>query len=322
MAEIHLKEIYSSRLKGDIPNISFGSLIRWRVKTIRAGNMQIVKAYPARVDYTQPRKVKSKPSREAQKKLNDRNRSEQFRLLLLTNFSEADLFATLTFAQEPEDKTKALEKLKYFLKKLRKASTGEIKYLGVIETQNIDGESVRCHIHIIISGVDHTAIITNWIYGNVNVQNMIEPRNAAGYISKAFATMPAGEHHYTRSRNLRNPDIETKTLDVRYLPDAEELDAIIKCPREYAAVFFPDYDLIDEPEIRQSSYMPGCYVRMELIRRNDPALIREEKHSNYLLHQANDFLGFKNHPKNKIQKGKRRKTVQDKEKQEIPCFYP
>ena len=146
--------------------------------------------------------------------------------------------------------------------------------------------------------------------------------DAAGYLSKAFAQMLAGKHHYTRSRNLKNPDIETKTLDVRYLPDAEELEAIIKCPREYAAVFFPDYDLIDEPEIRQSSYMPGCYVKMELIRRNDPVLIREEKHSSYLLHQANDFLGFKNRPKNKIQKWKRRKTVQDQEKQEIPCFCP
>ena len=322
MAEIHLNKIYSSRLKGEISNISHGSLICWRVKTIRAGNMQIVKAYPARVDYTQPRKARKKPSREAQKKLNDRNRSEQFRLLLLTNFSGKDLFATLTFAQEPEDKTKALEKLKYFLKKLRKTSTGEIKYLGVIETQNTDCDAVRCHIHIVISGQDYAAVRKNWIYGNVNVQNMKEPLDAAGYLSKTFAEMPAGEHHYVRSRNLRNPDIETKTLDVRYLPDAEELDAIIKCPREYAAVFFPDYDLIDEPEIRQSSYMPGCYVRMELIRRNDPTLIREEKHSSYLLHQANDFLGFIIHPKNKIQKGKRRKTVQDKEKQEIPCFYP
>ena len=322
MTANHLNEIYVSRVNEDNSNISYGSLIRWRVKTIRAGNIQIIKTYPARADFTQPRKARNKQAREVQKKLNDRNRSEQFRLLLLTNFSKDDLFATLTFEQEPEDKTKALEKLKYFLKKLRRASTGEIKYLGVIETQNIDGESVRCHIHIIISGVDHTAIITNWIYGNVNVQNMIEPRNAAGYISKAFAQMPAGEHHYTRSRNLRNPDIETKTLDMRYLPDAEELDAIIKCPREYAAVFFPDYELIDKPEIRQSTYMPGCYVKMELIRRNDPVLIREEKHSSYLLHQANDFLGFKNRPKNKIQKWKRRKTVQDKEKQEIPCFYP
>ncbi|MBQ6504199.1 MAG: hypothetical protein IJI57_09840 [Flexilinea sp.] len=312
MAEIHLNKIFSSRVKYEIQNISYGNLIRWRVKTIRAGSMQILKAYPARIDYTQPRKARKKPSREAQKKLNDRNRSEQFRLLLLANFSRKDLFATLTFEQEPEDKTKALEKLKYFLKKLRKTSTGEIKYLGVIETQAADGDEVRCHIHIVISGQDYTAVRKNWIYGNVNVQNIKEPLNAAGYISKAFAQMPAGEHHYTRSRNLRNPDIETKTLDVRYLPDAEELDAIIKCPREYAAIFFPDYDLIDEPEIRQSSYMPGCYIKMELIRRNDPALIRKEKHSSYLLHQANDFLGFKNHPKNKIQKGKRRKTVPDK----------
>lgn len=187
MAANHLNELYSSRVRGDKSNISYGSLIRWRVKTIRAGNMQIVKAYPARVDYTQPRKVRSKPSREAQKKLNDRNRSEQFRLLLLTNFSNEDLFATLTFAQEPEDKTKALEKLKYFLKKLRKASTGEIKYLGVIETQNTGCDAVRCHIHLVISGRDYEAIKKNWIYGNTKIQKMKDALDAAGYLSKTFA---------------------------------------------------------------------------------------------------------------------------------------
>ena len=244
MAANHLNEIYTSRVKKDNPNISYGSLIRWRVKTIRAGNLQIVKAYPARADYTQPRKGKSKPSREAQKKLNDRNRGEQFKLLLLENFSKADLFATLTFEQEPENKTKALEKLKYFLKKLRKASAEEIKYLGVIETHNADGDAVRCHIHIIISGRDNTEIKKNWIYGKVKIQKVKDPLDAAKYISKTFVEMPAGEHHYVRSRNLRNPDIETKTLDVRYLPDAEELEAIIKYPREYAGIFYPDYELI------------------------------------------------------------------------------
>ena len=79
MAEIHLNEIYSSRVRGDKPNIGCGSLIRWRVKTIHAGNMQIVKAYPARVDYTKPRNVKRKPSRETQEKLNDRIHPNEFR---------------------------------------------------------------------------------------------------------------------------------------------------------------------------------------------------------------------------------------------------
>ena len=135
----------------------------------------------------------------------------------------------------------------------------------------------------------------------MKIQKVKDPLDAAKYISKTFVEMAAGEHHYVRSRNLRNPDIETKTLDVRYLPDAEELEAIIKYPREYAGIFYPDYELIVNPEIRQSSYMPGCYVKMELIRRNEQTLMREEKHSNYLLHKANDILGFKK-PKRKTKK--------------------
>ena len=291
MAEIHLNEIYFSHVKDDLPNINFGSLIRWRVKTIRAQNMQIVKAYPARVDYTQPRKARSKPSRKAQKKLNDRNRKEQFRLLLMTNFSKEDLFATLTFAQEPSDKSKAFEKLKYFLKKLRKQSASEIKYLGVIETQNIKGEAVRCHIHIILSGVDRKAVKKDWVYGIVSIKKMKDTLDAAGYLSKAFAQMLAGSHHYTRSRNLKNPEIETKTLDTMYLPDVEELEAIIKCPKEYAAVFYPDYELIEEPEIWKSSYMPGCYVRIEMIR-SDHSEKTAAKINSFHTHQANEMLGF------------------------------
>lgn len=291
MTAIHLNEIYASRVRAGIPNINCGSLIRWRVKTIRAQDMQIVKAYPARVDYTQPRKKRSKPSREVQKKLNNRNRTEQFRLLLMTNFSKEDLFATLTFKQEPSDKSKVFEKLKYFLKKLRRKSNGEIKYLGVIETQNTDCESVRCHIHIVISGVDYETIKKNWNYGMVRIQKMKDAWDTAGYLSKAFAQMPVGEHHYTRSRNLNNPEIETKTLDVRYLPDAEELEAIIKCPKEYAAVFYPDYELIEEPEIWRSSYMLGCYVRIEMIR-GDHSDKTTAKISSFHTHQANEILGF------------------------------
>ena len=188
-------------------------------------------------------------------------------------------------------KDKALEKLKYFVKKLRKASTGEIKYLGVIETQNTDCDAVRCHIHLVISGRDYEAIKKSWIYGNTKIQKMKDALDAAGYLSKAFAAMLAGEHHYVRSRNLKNPDIETKTLDTRYLPDAEELDAIIKCPREYADVFYPDYDLIDEPEIRRSSYMPDCYVKMELIR-CDNLDKKTTKIISFYTHQANEMLGF------------------------------
>ena len=93
------------------------------------------------------------------------------------------------------------------------------------------------------------------------------------------------------TRNLKNPDIETKTLDTRYLPDAEELDAIIKCPREYAAVFYPDYELTEEPEIRRSSYMPGCYVRIEMICRDDLDK-KTGKINNFHTHQANEMLGF------------------------------
>ena len=53
----------------------------------------------------------------------------------------------------------------------------------------------------------------------------------------------------------------------------------------------PDYELTEEPEIRRSSYMPGCYVRIEMICCDDLDK-KTGKINNFHTHQANEMLGF------------------------------
>ena len=258
-----LEELLWFRTKENDEAIS-GKKGLYRIKEIRAGNRKIVKCYPVRADYTNSRHKQGK-SRSSQRILNDKNRQERFHLLFLNNFREGDMYVSLTFKDSPKDKDAALEKLKGYIRKLRACSDQEIRYLGVVETLNVDGEEVRCHIHLIISGTDFDTVRKKWTWGNADIQSLRKDYETVGdYLSKTFSQIHEGEHRYTRSRNLKEPEVTTKTLNSSFLPDSEELDAIFLHTNEYAAEFFPEYELTNTPEIRRSDYVPGFYIKLEL----------------------------------------------------------
>ena len=261
--------------------------MRWRVKIIRAGSRLIVKCYPVRVDYSQKRHRRS-CSRKSQKSLNLRNSMEQFRLLALNNFSETGLFVTLTFSDEPEnralylDQKEFLERMKYFFKKLRKITGREIKYIGCKEDVNENNEPIRSHIHLLISGATKEEIKKAWIYGEVNKIEKFkgEIDNAINYCCKTFALKEDNEHRYFRSRNLVPPDeSDSKTLDLKFADDWDELEAILNYPKEYFDEFYPEYILPEEPKIWESEFMPGYYLHAELVDKHstDWQLIARDK---------------------------------------------
>ena len=134
MNDTRLNLLFPEKFSGSRDDLSSENLIRWRIKEITAGDTRIVKVYPARADYTQLRKFYGNSSRDSQRKLNKKNSSEHFYLLMQSNFDTDSLYVTFTFAVEPPDKEKVLEKYKYYLKKVRKDAAGEVKYLGVIES--------------------------------------------------------------------------------------------------------------------------------------------------------------------------------------------
>ena len=251
---------------------------RWRVKCIRAGSRLIVKCYPVRADYTQVRHHRGR-SRPAQNSLNLRNSMEQFRLLSLNNFSGSDLFVTLTFSDEPDervfqlDQKVFLERMKYFFRKLRNLAQREIKYIGCREDVNENNEPIRTHVHLLISGASKEEIGKAWPYGEVkkiektgqNIDNII------AYCCKTFPYKEDNTQRYIRSKNLVPPDeSDSKTLDLRNAEDWEELEAILSYPREYFEEFYPEYILSEEPKIWQSEFISGYYLNAELVDRHSP----------------------------------------------------
>ena len=260
------------------PSVFPNAGMRWRMKIIRAGARIIVKCYPVRADYTQPRHHRGR-GRQAQKSLNLRNSMEQFRLLCLNNFSGSDQYVTLTFCDEPDNRAFSpeqkvfRERIKYFVKKLRKITGHDIKYIGCREDVNQNNEPIRTHVHLLISGAEKEEIEKAWSYGEVTKIEKIAAGidNIISYCSKTFPLKEDNGQRYIRSRNLVPPDeSDSKTLDIRYADDFDELETILDYPKEYFEEFYPEYILPEEPKIWQSEYISGYYMYAELINRHSP----------------------------------------------------
>ena len=81
---------YQNHPDPDFPGPTSSGIRHWRQKVIRAGEKIFYRFYPARADYTQPRSIRNRISRESQKVWNDHTRKEFCRFLFLNNFHDGD----------------------------------------------------------------------------------------------------------------------------------------------------------------------------------------------------------------------------------------
>ena len=257
---------YQNHPDPDFPGPTSSGIRHWRQKVIRAGDKIFYRFYPAFADYTQPRSIRNRISRESQKVWNDHTRKESCRFLFLNNFHDGDLFVTLTFRDEPADMTTILNRKHYFIKKLNAIAGVEIKYLGCIETFNANGDQVLPHLHLVISGASAADIKKAWIYGNVHSTRIFEKHidRIVNYMSKGFQFSGEKVHRYIRSRNLTPPDVEIRKFDTRESDNAAEAEEIAADPVSYCNAIFPDYEIVEDPVIYLSEYLAGFYLRIEL----------------------------------------------------------
>ena len=78
------------------------NVFRYRVKTIRSGDVVEVEIYPIWNTQTEARAAKTTESREAQKQLNKRNSAKALTRLVDNNFTENDICFYLSYANMGE----------------------------------------------------------------------------------------------------------------------------------------------------------------------------------------------------------------------------
>lgn len=191
-------------------------------RTIISGDRVEIDIYPwytYRKDIPRCRSVRE--SREAQKKLNDKNREKRLIRLMSANFHNGDLILTLDYEDyyypTPEQAKKDIRK---YVRKLREARRKQnlppLKYIYVTEyvPEGEETKKVRIHHHMITNRMDRDLAESLWEKGQRTQCRYARPddfelEGFAKYLNKLSCAK--GHHAFAASKNLEKP-VEHKSV--------------------------------------------------------------------------------------------------------------
>lgn len=262
--------------KGDsLADLRHAYVSRYRTRTVDAGMMRYVEIYPILKAWEGAglARKKRRESREAQRRLNERNARKRIEWLFNANFCERDVFATLTFARAVEE-GEARDAVRRLIRRVRayiKRDTAhigvELKYIYVIEGKIKADGSERYHVHMVISGVGRDTLEGMWEHGYANTRRLQPDDNQYTGLAKYMTKQRRFARRWSCSKNLRRPrewvsdhkisrrKVERLAADVRY------------AGKEIFERAYPGYWLVGEPEVRLSDYVPGAYIYARMRRR-------------------------------------------------------
>jgi len=270
-------------------------VLRQRSAVTRAGDILYLASYPVWDTQTGKRAAGIRPTKAAQRKVNDRRAKLKLEQLINANFGDGDLLITCTYRddRQPEDAERARKDIRNYLLKIRRMRERrrleELRYVYVTETTHSGRRGTRYHHHLIVNGdgVTREELEAAWMtqqrsvgrIGFCNTRRAQETEEGlsgwANYITKSGGKPEDGKEQengiatkrrWCRSRNLTVP--ETRTSDKRISRRrVEKLAAGMETEaKAILESICPGYELID-CSVRESSYVPGAYIRARLRRK-------------------------------------------------------
>ena len=242
-----------------------------RLRVWRLGAHMEVELYPV---FQPPgvRRKKCRPSREAQRLLNQKNREEGVRRLILANFSEpGSLEVDLTFdrpAAEEEAKAAFGRYVRALRKEYRRAGA-ELRYMYAKEQ---GGRSGKWHFHLLLSpGLSRERVEELWPEGYANTRRLrIDETGLAGlaeYITKQSRKRKpeeTGKRRWSCSRNIRRPEPEVRDGQVSAREVSRLAEAIGRRDAEdLAAELAGDMTLVEAEAVRNLRNR-GTYIHLRL----------------------------------------------------------
>lgn len=164
------------------------------------------------------RRAKCRPSREAQRLINQRDAQAKARRLILANFSEpGSLEIDLTFGQ-PALKAEAMKAFGKYIRALRKEFKGAGAVLRYMYFSEQGKRSGKWHFHLLLSpGIGRDRAEELWEHGYANSRRpRIDETGLAGlaeYLTKQYRRRKAedaGKRRWSCSRNLIRPAAEVR----------------------------------------------------------------------------------------------------------------
>lgn len=214
------------------------------------------------------KRVKRKPSTDAQKKLNQRHREEKLVRLLHANFTPDDLEIHLTYkGDQPGDDEEAARNLRNYIRRVqrmrKKLGLPPLKYIAVTERGKRGG---RYHHHVTLSGgIDRDELDKLWTHGYANSRRLQFTEEGLAGLGHYIVKSPVGKKAWTASKNLVDP--EPRTRDGRISGrKARELAENIQDSTRFEKLY-PGY-LMSEAEAFHNDVNGGCYLAARFYRQD------------------------------------------------------
>lgn len=251
-------------------------------KTIKHGNQLDSEIYPAFFSiHDVPRGNQKKRSNEYQKKLNDRNAQKMIMRLININFTRNDLWICLEYDDDhlPSSEKEARADIRNYFRRLnyRRAKRGlpPLRYIYVTEYSDGDGNAVRPHHHVVMSGdMDRDEIEDLWTKCDRKYSRRLRPDDCgldgmAVYITKTRRDDKGGcAKRWGASKGLKQP---RSTRSYRRFSRKKIADMVRDRNRmkEYFEKAYPGY-IFQSCEVRFNKVNGGVYLYAQLRRMPPP----------------------------------------------------
>lgn len=270
-----IEEQFEDNVQERIEKLRDKQIIKYRMKTIKSGDVLECEIYPIWKTVTPGTRVAvEKASRKAQKNLNDRNAQKHLVRLINTNFTKDDIWATFTYedGKVPASPEAAKKDMQNYIRRakrhMKKHGLGELKYVYVTEfTRN--GEKIRVHHHIVMNLRDRDAAEAIWQNGAYTHTRRLQPNDfgltgLAKYITKEKHNTKVREtsKRYSVSRNLKQPTITVADSKItrRRVEKIAQHDVD---PQQFFEAVYKDYTF-KNMDVKYSHYVSGAYLYAQL----------------------------------------------------------
>lgn len=246
---------------------------RYRVKTRKCGDLLECEIFPIRVrmpDATRARKAAK--TKDAQRKVNERNAERRFLRLLHTNFTRADCWYTLTYDGPAPDIEQAKRDIANFIKRFRnycrKKGYPELKYIYVTELATDPSYEMRAHHHIIMNTDDYAGVMQVWGNRNIDYDHLKPDEHSMEALAAYLVKTPNGKKRWCASRNLKKPPRATR--NDRKISKRKMRKLALAVQPDAAEIFEGLYEgyRLGTYEVRFSDYTGGAFLYARLWRKD------------------------------------------------------
>jgi len=251
-------------------------LICYRKKTIKSGDFLECEIYPI---YNTPkafsRVKKFRESKEAQKRLNQKNATKNLIRLINTNFTDSDIWATFTYEARKLPKTveeaqkefaKYLRRLKYYA---ARHGFPPLKYVYVTEFEDDpDKGKHRVHHHVVTNFPDRDVAEKLW-RGGARKQTRRLQSDESGYegLTRYCMKDPRGTKRYVTSKNLKKPIITVSDAYITKKKIRKLAYGEVDAQNFFERLYKERYNFTSITA-KSSQYIRGVYLYVKMRRKN------------------------------------------------------